>query len=138
MATISRRTRIHLINKTLMMIFNRRKWTDQNMELIILLHHIRNQIPFPKTPCVHTATRTQDYHRVVVDGNISSIKKKENKYVSGSVNDDWKHHLAQSTSLCDEYETDDIIISALCTLTTSTWPTIQHYVKLKTGFLTCS
>lgn len=76
-ATIPHRTRINLINKSLMMIFNRKKRTDQEMERILLLDHIQYQIPCPKAPCVQTPTSIHDYYRVVVEGNIRSIKKED-------------------------------------------------------------
>lgn len=72
-----------------MMIFNRRKRIDQNMEQISLLDQIRYQLPCPKAPCVHIPHSTQDSHQLAVDVNKKHIKedqlpkhqKKKNKTI---------------------------------------------------------
>lgn len=57
------------------MIFNGRKRKDQNTERILLLDHIRYQIPLSEAQWVHTTTWTQDFHQALVDWKIGSIKK---------------------------------------------------------------
>lgn len=53
------------------------------------------------------------------------------------MDDDWKRHLAQFTSLCDEYETNDTkrLVHFVNSLRTAI-QAYQHYMKLKTGFIT--
>lgn len=50
--------------------FQQEEADGSKMEQILLLDHIRYKISYPKDPYLQIPTRTQDYHRVVVDGNI--------------------------------------------------------------------
>lgn len=60
-----------------MMLFNSKKQENQNMDQILVLDNMPYKIPHPKAPCAYNPTTTQDYHRVVVGGNIKSIKKED-------------------------------------------------------------